>query len=300
MRTLRDKLNRRTMAGLLVVIALVATGSSIAVRAAIPTTTGVVQICYQTSGGQARVIDTASESCSGSETAVDVAKATPGDFVTNLANADFTGVSLAYRNFANIDMHSSTFNQTSFRGSDFRSANLSGSLITSIIDMSGTNLTGANFNSVSWVNGGAINADLRQITLSGAQLGGGTFEKVNFSGYDFSGIHAFGVTFGQDTNLAGSDFTDAYELNNLSLNADGVNFTNTDFSGAGHIITSSSIHQSTMTGADFTDVQFKESNFAGTDFSNAVLTGVTWLNVICPDNTNSDNNGNTCAGHLVP
>jgi hypothetical protein len=44
-----------------------------------------------------------------------------------------------------------------------------------------------------------------------------------------------------------------------------------------------------LTGADLT----------GADLRGATgLESATWVNTICPDGTNSDNNGATCLGHL--
>jgi uncharacterized protein YjbI with pentapeptide repeats len=57
--------------------------------------------------------------------------------------------------------------------------------------------------------------------------------------------------------------------------------------------------------------QYENVNFNNANFTNATLnsffilgnttfTNAVWSNTICPDGTNSDNNGNTCEGHLVP
>ena len=36
----------------------------------------------------------------------------------------------------------------------------------------------------------------------------------------------------------------------------------------------------------------------GANLSGAILGRVTWLNTVCPDGTNSSNDGGTCLGHL--
>lgn len=43
-----------------------------------------------------------------------------------------------------------------------------------------------------------------------------------------------------------------------------------------------------------------ERSFEGQDLSDADVSGATWGNTICPDDTNSDDNGGTCIGHLIP
>lgn len=295
----------------IITVALVAAGlliigfGSMAVRAAVPTISGAVRACYQTSGafanGQTRIIDTATQSCSVDETAVDLSKATPGDFVTNLAGGDFTGVNFAYRNFADANMSGSLFYQTSMRGGDFRLANLSGSTFSSIIDMTGTNLTGTNLANTQWTNGGAINGDFRQATLTGMQFNGSSFENSNFQGVDFSTTNLFGGGFSNGTNLSSADFTGAYDTgNNLSIAVYSANLASADFSGSGHVLLNSTFHQANVAGADFTNVLFQDSNLGQTDFTGATLSGATWSNTICPDGTNSNDNGNTCSGHLSP
>lgn len=45
---------------------------------------------------------------------------------------------------------------------------------------------------------------------------------------------------------------------------------------------------------------FPITHLLATGLNTSVLTGVIWNNTFCPDSTNSDNNGNTCVGHLTP
>ena len=42
------------------------------------------------------------------------------------------------------------------------------------------------------------------------------------------------------------------------------------------------------------------ANLRGTKLSGSTVTGVIWNNTTCPDNTNSNNHGNTCVGHYTP
>jgi uncharacterized protein YjbI with pentapeptide repeats len=53
-----------------------------------------------------------------------------------------------------------------------------------------------------------------------------------------------------------------------------------------------------FTGGNFSNSQFINANMAGITFEGSpIFSGVTWVNTICPDGTNSDANGNTCIGH---
>jgi len=89
----------------------------------------------------------------------------------------------------------------------------------------------------------------------------------------------------------------------------GINLTDTDFSGSD--FTGTLLHYANFSGSTLTNVIFHEASFNNTNLTNADLTGsdfsdvnsfngVIWLNTTCPDGTNSDDNGNTCLGHLVP
>ena len=49
--------------------------------------------------------------------------------------------------------------------------------------------------------------------------------------------------------------------------------------------------------ANFTNANLTGANLKGANFKDATMTGMTWLNTICPDGTNSNNDNNTCKGH---
>ncbi len=72
----------------------------------------------------------------------------------------------------------------------------------------------------------------------------------------------------RDVNLSGANLTDA---NLIDANLSGANLEGSD-----------------LTGVRLTRATLESAN----------LTGVTWLNTICPDLSNSDDNGDTCCGHL--
>jgi len=54
----------------------------------------------------------------------------------------------------------------------------------------------------------------------------------------------------------------------------------------------------TFTGANLTGVNLTGADLSGANLSYAVLTGVSWSNTTCPDGTNSDSDGHTCANNL--
>lgn len=53
-----------------------------------------------------------------------------------------------------------------------------------------------------------------------------------------------------------------------------------------------------LAGADLTGADLTGANLRGADLSNAVVKDVTWLHTTCPDGTDSNDDGNSCRGHL--
>jgi len=53
-----------------------------------------------------------------------------------------------------------------------------------------------------------------------------------------------------------------------------------------------------LTNANLSGADLTNANLYGANFTGANLSGVTWSHTICPDNTASDDDGGTCAGHL--
>jgi uncharacterized protein YjbI with pentapeptide repeats len=141
-------------------------------------------------------------------------------------------------------------------------------------------------------------SDLKYRDFKGANLSNGVFNSTNF-------LHA-NLT---NANLTNANFDSAY-LNSANLtgvNLSGAIFTRTNLEGA---IISGNLTQTDFTNADlhttsFGDISGSQTNFTNTDLSQAHfngavnLTDTIWSNTTCPDGTNSNNNGNTCVGHLT-
>ena len=63
-------------------------------------------------------------------------------------------------------------------------------------------------------------------------------------------------------------------------------------------MTGASLQNANLTGTDLTYADFGHANLTGADLTGAVLGNVYWYNTICPDGTNSNDNGNTCENNL--
>lgn len=105
--------------------------------------------------------------------------------------------------------------------------------------------------------------------LVNATFAGAVMNYMNFHGANFSGSNLDSVKIDY-TDLSDANFTNAIltTINSPNVNFDHANFTN--------------------------------ANLGSSNFPNANFSSVIWSNTICPDQTNSDNNGNTCIGHLTP
>ncbi len=106
---------------------------------------------------------------------------------------------------------------------------------------------------------------------------------ANLIGADLSGGIDLSFANLSGANLSGADISDAI-LNDATLT--GANLTGADLNDA------------TLNNANLNNANLTNTNLDNTNLSGANLTGITWNNTVCPDLTNSNNNGNTCLGHL--
>ncbi len=139
--------------------------------------------------------------------------------------------------------------------------------------------------------------NLINVNLDRAILSGSFLPNENFSGSSFvNAVLSGGIGVGE------SNFTDA-DLTNANLrgvNAHSTNYTRAKLTNA-DLSTGADLSNANFTDANLTDVNFTDSGLIGaTNMDTATRTGIIWSNTTCPDGTNSDNNGDTCEGHLTP
>ena len=149
---------------------------------------------------------------------------------------------------------------------DYRYSNLSHAYIDdtnlSHSDLSFANLSYANlmYSNLSWTN-------------------------LQRSEMQYADLHAanLGCAILYDTNLTGADLSYAVVSHASCIwTWDEVDLSHADLSYA-----------------NLSNLHIEESDLSHADLSHADLTGVSWDDTICPDGTNSDDNGNTCENNLL-
>jgi hypothetical protein len=85
-------------------------------------------------------------------------------------------------------------------------------------------------------------------------------------------------------------------------NLAGMYLAGADLAGAN--LNKATLTGTVLTGANLSGANFNDATLTGADLDGATVTSttnfnhVTWSNTTCPDGTNSNNDGGTCAGHL--
>ena len=178
------------------------------------------------------------------------------------------------------------------------------------VNLSGVNLYGADLS----------DSIILDSNLSGADLRWSWLNNSNLSGTDFSYAQLDGVNFGSDANLTNVSFR-GVDLRGVSFHWS-ISLYGIDFSDSklGDFEFTPFFNYVNFSGADFTESDIYSGYFENSDltfshglayvanyahFENSDLTGATdavpygsdWFNTICPDGSNSDDNGNTCEGH---
>ncbi|HLK43872.1 MAG TPA: alkaline phosphatase family protein, partial [Thermoleophilia bacterium] len=121
-----------------------------------------------------------------------------------------------------------------------------------------------------------------QVDVAGMNLSGQLLTGLDLAHAAAAGVNLSGATLSHgflvDANLNGADL-------------EGANLAAADLNGAD--LHFASLQSATLTGADLTGADLYGANLTRTR-----LSGVIWSNTTCPDGSNSNQDGNTCKGHL--
>lgn len=120
-------------------------------------------------------------------------------------------------------------------------------------------------------------ASSTQLNLANTNLSGAILSGANLAGSDLANANLLGA----DLSLA--DLTDA-------------NLTGANLAGAN--LSHATLVNAQLTGSNLQAANLTGTNLTGAALSGANVNGVTWSDTGCPDGTNSDADGGSCAGHL--
>jgi hypothetical protein len=124
--------------------------------------------------------------------------------------------------------------------------------------------------------------DLESLNLTNANLADADLAKADLKKADLVGA-----------NLAGADLTSA-ALNKADLA--GANLSGADLTSA--TLNSADLAGANLSNADLTKADLSDADLNGANLTGATLSKAKWSDTTCPDGTNSDDDGDTCVGHL--
>ncbi len=130
---------------------------------------------------------------------------------------------------------------------------------------------------------------LMQPVFSGQGLVCADFSDATVAQGDFTAVNAGMADFTR-ADLAQPDFTNTI--------LDGALFHDTSLAQPG--FTRTSLVGADFSGATLAQPLFSGANLLGAELRSATLVMPSFVDTICPDGTNSDDNGGSCADHLVP
>jgi hypothetical protein len=140
-----------------------------------------------------------------------------------------------------------------------------------------------------YVSGSAVVSVFRAPTISPVPGSGPNLAGANLRGQDLAGGYLVGASL-SGANLNGADLSGAF-LDAAGLQ--GANLNNADPTGA--LLNGASLEGANLHGADLTGANLTGADLTGANLHGATLTGVVWSNTICPDGTNSDDDGGACS-----
>lgn len=211
---------------------------------------------------------------------------------------DCTGLALEPGgNYVRCDMRAMPF-PADLSGANMNRANLAGLYLDLDYEvvMSGATLVRADLTGTNLSTVYLTDADLRGASMVGARMEETQFQSANFSRADLTDASWFDA-WGAHALFVGATL-DGAEIEGTFLMA--ADFTRASLRGTTFSASSfDNLVGATFTRSDLTGATFNGMNLTGATFLGATgLDTVTWINVTCPDGTNSDANGGTCMGHV--
>lgn len=119
-------------------------------------------------------------------------------------------------------------------------------------------------------------------SLQGCNLHGVDLQNIILDGANMQGANLNGAQL-ENASLVGANLQDA-NLNKVQLQSHAQ-------------LSYANLHDANLHGADLTGANLTGADLTGANLHRADLTGVIWSNTTCPDGTNSNNDGGTCANN---
>ena len=228
----------------------------------------------------------------------------------NLTGADLSNVDLSNADLSNADLSNADLTGADLTGADLWDANLTNA-----------NLSGANLSGAQLIIAHLVEADLSHANLSGADL-----SHANLTGADLEGAHAVDLqgcpaSLPTDWQCIGNSLVGpnamlyAAELHGGNLNGANLSGTNLSHANLSHAnliaanlsgadlrhadLSNANLSGANLSGADLRHADLSNVNLSGANMTGVDLPHVTWKDTICPDGTNSDDNGNTCVNNFM-
>jgi uncharacterized protein YjbI with pentapeptide repeats len=232
------------------------------------------------------------------------------------AGADYANCNLTGVNFTGADLMGANFKKATLTGAALGSADLSGATLTHVVSGSitgtpasvpsgwvlvdgyfvgpQTNLTGAHLTGANLTGADLDKANLTSANLSGANLTDATVKGSQLQGTVLAGATLTGIVSGGALTGTPASLPPGWVLVGAPVRylvGPTANLTKADFYGAN--LAGTDLADANLTSADLTF-----ANLTGANLSSANLTAVIWSDTICPDGSNSNNDGDTCINNL--
>lgn len=188
--------------------------------------------------------------------------------------ADLNGADLGGANLSGDDLSSVNLTAADLAGADLSTTDLGGAVLTGALSggVSGTPI--ALPDDWSLVDGYLVGpgADLVDANLARADLDG-----ADLSAADLNGVSSGGINGTPAALPSGWSLIDSYLI------------------GPGANLVDAELRFANLSGADLSGADLSNADLNDADLSGADLAAVVWSDTICPDGTDSDNDGGTCA-----
>lgn len=189
------------------------------VSASIPDSNGVIRACRTNLTGGLRIIDSASQSCTGLETPLNWDQYNPvqgtvwGDLLP-LANTDASGIDLSFRNMAGSNLTNTLLQSASLSRTNFSNSNMTGAALNGVnadhVNFTGATLTGANLSSGSFTSSNFNSAAMSGLAISDMSFAGSSFSGTNLSNASFTNVILNGSTGLNTATLTGVTWSNTY------------------------------------------------------------------------------------------